>query len=259
MNEIIKVDLKNEMMESSVARELQEVQGQIIMAKKFPRDAVRALEKIKNACGRAGLAEIALYQYTRGGSDVSGPSIRLAETIAQIWGNISYGIREIERKEGESRFESYAWDLETNVRVCRSFAVSHKKYSNKGTRELIDPRDIYEEIANNGARRLRACILSVIPSYIVEDAKKEIEKTQKATCDTSPESIKKLVESFEEIGVPKESLQKFIGRNVEAIEPAQIMRLRRIYLSIRDGLGVVADWFDVKMANEGEIVNGTKK
>jgi hypothetical protein len=258
MSEIIKVETRGEMIESSVARELQEVQGQIIMAKKFPRDAVKAVEKIKTACGRAGLAEVAIYQYTRGGANVTGPSIRLAETIAQIWGNLSYGIRETERKEGESRFESYAWDLENNVRVSRSFTVSHKKYSKKGTRDLIDPRDIYEEVANNGARRLRGCILSVVPSYVVEDAKKEIEKTQKAHCDNSPENIKKMIAAFEEYEVTKEMLAKFIGRNVESIEPAQMLRLQRIFMSIRDGLGIVSDWFDVDIkANSGETVDAT--
>lgn len=245
------VKANNEMMESAVAREMQQVQGQIVMAKKFPRDIVSALENIKTACGRKRLATVALYQYNRGGGDIKGPSIRLAETIAQLWGNIDYGIREVEQKNGESRFETYAWDLETNVRSSRTFVIKHERHSkNKVTNEavvkqLTDPRDIYEVVANNGARRLRACILSVIPSYVTEDALIQIEKTQKANCVIDDNSIKTLIETFSEVGVSREALEKFIGRKIEAIEPALMMRLQRIFISIRDGMGTPADWFDM--------------
>ncbi|MBQ7110481.1 MAG: hypothetical protein IJO06_04585 [Thermoguttaceae bacterium] len=37
------------------------------------------------ACQRPGLASVAVYVYPRGGSKISGPSIRLAEEIARNW------------------------------------------------------------------------------------------------------------------------------------------------------------------------------
>ena len=159
------------------SREMAEVQAAVLMARRFQRDEMRAIEKIKNACARPGLAESAVYQYSRGGTDVSGPSIRLAEAIAAAWGNLQYGVREIEQRNGESTCEAFAWDMETNVRVAKSFKVSHIRHTRKGDTILTDPRDIYEMVANQGARRVRACILGVIPGDVVEDAVKQCETT----------------------------------------------------------------------------------
>src|ERR1035437_1770538 len=78
------------------SRAVQEVQASLVIAKRFPRDEIGATKKIINACQRPGLADVAVYDYSRGGSSVTGPSIRLAETIAQYWGNIDFGWREIE-------------------------------------------------------------------------------------------------------------------------------------------------------------------
>ena len=43
------------------AREIAEVQGMVVMAKKFPRDKIKATERILNDCTRPKLAENALY------------------------------------------------------------------------------------------------------------------------------------------------------------------------------------------------------
>ena len=76
-------DTANEMM---ITRQAQEVQAAMVIAKKFPRDEAKAFDKIMRSCQRKGLAEQAEYTYPRGGQKVMGPSIRLAESIAQNWG-----------------------------------------------------------------------------------------------------------------------------------------------------------------------------
>ena len=59
-------------------RAMAEVQGAIVLAKRFPRNQVESLDRIQIACQRPGLAEQALYTYSRGGTEITGPSIRLA-------------------------------------------------------------------------------------------------------------------------------------------------------------------------------------
>ena len=76
--------------EMVTSRQTQEVQGQIIMAKKFPRDEIAARNRILTACQRKRLAEQAEYEYKRGTSKVTGTSIRLAEAMAQNWGCLLY-------------------------------------------------------------------------------------------------------------------------------------------------------------------------
>ena len=66
-----------------VSRQAQEVQGAIFMAKQFPRDQMDARLRITKMCERKSLAAVSQYTFPRGGQKVNGPSIRLAEAIAQ--------------------------------------------------------------------------------------------------------------------------------------------------------------------------------
>lgn len=227
-------------------RAIAEVQAAMILARRFPRDPVKAMDNILNACTRPTLAEGALYSYSRGGSEITGPSIRLAEAMAQAWGNVQFGIRELEQRNGESTVEAFAWDLEANVRQTKVFQVPHSRYSkNAGNTPLKDPRDIYEMIANNGARRLRACILGVIPGDVTEEAVKQCEVTLRSTADTSPEASTKMLKAFQDnFSVTKEQIEKKIQRRIESIQPAQVISLRKIYASLKDGMSQPEDWFE---------------
>ncbi len=238
------------MVEVEQQRAIAETQGAMIIAKRFPRNQIEAMDRIEQACSRQGLAETALYSYARGGTEITGPSIRLAETIAQNWGNLQFGIRELEQRNGESTIEAFAWDIETNVRQVKVFQVAHKRHTKKGSYALEDPRDIYELTANQGARRLRSCILGIIPGDIVESAVKQCEVTLHSKADTSPESLKKLCEAFSVFGVTKDQIEKRIQRRLDTITPAQIISLRKVYNSLKDGMSSVTDWFDTELAQE---------
>ncbi|MDE1479421.1 hypothetical protein KKJ06_20210 [Xenorhabdus bovienii] len=226
-------------------RAIQEVQAAMVIAKKFPRDPIIAMDRILQACTRPTLAESALYSFSRGGAEVTGPSIRLAEAVAQNWGNIQFGIRELEQKIGESTVEAFAWDIETNTRQVKTFTVPHIRFTRNGKKKLEDPRDIYELVANQGSRRLRACILSIIPGDVIEAAVNQCDVTLKSNADTSPEAIKNMIEAFKtEFGVNSEQIQKRIQCRVEAMRPAQMVQMRKIYASLRDGMSSIDDWFD---------------
>lgn len=237
-------------------RAIQEVQAAMIIAKKFPRDPISAMDRILNACTRQTLAEGALYSYPRGGVEVTGPSIRLAEAIAQEWGNVQFGIRELEQNDKESIVEAFAWDIERNTRQIKTFTVPHVRFTKKnGLTKLIDPRDIYEMIANQGARRLRACILGVIPGDVVEQAQKQCEVTLAAHIEVTPETIKKLADTFKaEFSITTEQLQERLQCKLEAIRPAQYLQLRKIYTSLRDGMSKPSDWFVIE-GKQSDSVN----
>jgi hypothetical protein len=230
--------------EIAASREMAEVQAAVVMARRFPGDEIRAVEKIRNACSRPTLAESAVYQYSRGGSDVSGPSIRLAEAIASSWGNLQFGVREVEQRNGESTCEAFAWDVESNTRVVKSFKVSHIRHTKKGDTLLTDPRDIYEMVANQGARRVRACILGIIPGDVVEDAVRQCEATLNAKADTTPEGLKKVADAFAAYGVTVKQLEARIQRRWDSITAAQVVGLRKIIVSLRDGMSKPEDWFE---------------
>lgn len=232
------------------ARESAEVMALAMMAKRFPRNVIQACDKIRNAFTRQTLAEKAQYQYSRGGSDVVGPSIRAAEAMAQQWGNISSGWREISRYVGPdgvgvSEVEAFCVDYETTNREVIQFFVRHWRETKEGGYRLKGERDIYELCANQAARRKRACILAQIPGDVTEMAMEQASATLRAKADTSPEGIKRLLDTFAgEFGVTKEQIERRIQRRIEAIQPAQVVGLKRVYVSLRDEMSTVADWFE---------------
>jgi len=233
--------------QAEVARASEETMVAMQVAHMFPRNEVEALDRILNACSSPALAEVAVYNYSRGGTDIKGPSIRVAEAIAQNWGNMTYGIRELSQRAGASEVETFAWDLETNVRSTRRFMVPHTRYSrNAGNTLLTDPRDIYERVANDGARRLRACILEVIRRDVVEAAVDQCDKTLNSHADTSPKHQAEVMKCFERFGVTKSQIEAKIQRRLDAITPAQMVNLEKIYVSMRDALSGPEDWFDAE-------------
>lgn len=239
---------------SDQARGVAEVQAKLLMAQQFPRDQVQAMDNILNAFTRPRLAEVAKYQFSRGGSDVDGPSIRSAETIAQNWGNMEFGFREVARGRGTdgvtySEVEAFAFDLQSRTRRTLQFQVRHWRDTKKGGYPIKDERDIYELMSNMAQRRVRACILAIVPGDVIDAAMEQAEITLKSKADTSPEAMQKMVAAFEPFGVTKEHIEKRIQRRLEAIQPAQVVSLKKIYASLRDGMSVASDWFEVEEAS----------
>lgn len=232
----------------ATTRQAQEVQAAMIVAKHFPRDERVACDRILNACTRRSLAECAIYSYSRGGTEVSGPSIRLAECIAQNWGNIDFGYIELEQKNGESQVMAYAWDLETNTRQSKVFSVPHRRDTKKGSFPLTDSRDIYEMVANQASRRVRSCILAVIPNDVVEMAVNQCEVTLKSSAagKALEDRIAEMVERFAEYGVTPDQLRAYVGKNVEAFTENDVIRLGKVYRSLKDGI-VGSDYFLERM------------
>lgn len=220
------------------SRAAQEVQAAMVVAKKFPRDEVQAFNLVMKACSRPTLAEVAMYAYPRGGQTVTGPSIRLAEELARSWGNIDFGIIELEQdiEDGSSKVMAYAWDLQTNTRQTKVFEVRHERKAQGVIKRLDDPRDIYEMVANQGARRVRACILGIIPGDVVEAALDQCEKTMKGK-STEPLSdrIRKMVAAFAEMGVTQKMLETRLNHNMDATNETELVGLRKIYMSLKDG------------------------
>lgn len=245
--------------QASASREMEEVKGQIFMAKQFPRNVFQSEQRILDACKRPALAQTAVYRYPRGGQSVEGPSIRLAEVLAQNWGNLAFGIKELEQRPGESVAMAYAWDLETNVREEKVFTVPHTRKARGKIQKLEDPRDIYELVANNGARRLRACILGIIPGDIVEKAVEECNRTLTGNNkEPLKDRIAVALNAFKDkYKVTQEQIEKRMGYNVSAFTERDYADLIKIFTSIKDGMSKVEDWFPKEEVKETQNNNLT--
>jgi hypothetical protein len=71
----------------------------------------------------------------------------------------------------------------------------------------------------------------------------------RADADTSPAAQKKILASFEKFGVSKEQIEKRIQRKMDAIQPAQVVALRKIHASMKDGMSRPSEWFEDVVAS----------
>ena len=240
--------------EISSRRSMAEVQAMAYMAKEFPRNQIQAEQRIKIACQRPGLAKTGLYQYSKGGTKIHGVSIRVAEVIAREWGNIQFGYTELDRTPSTITAQAYAWDMETNTRAERTVTINTSQLYGQFKNEQEYERGISELVANQMQRRVRVCILAIIPSDIIEMAEDECLKTQKTNLHWDgadgeakrKDDILRMVASFEGMGVTRQQIEKRFQRNIDAMEPAQFLSLRSIYMSIKDGMATVDTYFPPK-------------
>lgn len=233
-------------------RAVAQIQAMVVLARRFPRSESDAWTHIKAACESPLLAQVAQYEFSRGGQAIKGPTIRLIEEMARLWRNIKYGWKEIERCEGYSICMAYAWDLEANNCQDREVIVPHFRDTKKGKFPITDSRDINDMCANLCARRVRECLKSLLPIDLINLATAQCDKTLLASELITPETIKKLLDAFEKIGVSKKQIEKKINRNIDAIAPAQMISLRNIFTGIKDGMGTVADAFEPEPVIEPE-------
>lgn len=249
---------KNGAVAIAQTRELAESIAAVQMAKAFPRDIQECRKLIESECQREGLAEVATYTYSRGGQEITGPSIRLAETLVRCLGNIDAGWRDLETSPEASKCEAFAWDKERNIRHAITFTVSHIRHTRKGDYLLTDPRDIYEKCANEAARRKRACILAVVPGDLVDYACDKCDEALKAKADITPERLAKMEKVFDGYGVSRKMIEKRIQRDLASITPAQFVALTKVANSLKDGLGKVENYFEVEVV-EAEVVKPEDK
>ena len=197
------------------SRAIAEVQAAVVVAMQNPRDKARALNEALESCRTREVAENAFFKFPRGGSSVSGETIHLARELARCWGNIDYKIAELSRDDdvGSSEMMAIAWDLETNARSSLTFIVPHLRDKKGGAERLTDVRDIYENNANMGARRLRECIFAILPKYLVQAAAEECRNTLETRNAEVPlpRRIADALAAFAKIGIDKSRIEAKLG------------------------------------------------
>jgi hypothetical protein len=240
------------------ARAVAEVQGAIIVAQQCPRKMAIVVAEMRESCSQVGLAERAFYRYNRGGSQINGASIHLARELARCFGNMQYGITELSRDDdkGESQMLAFAWDVQTNTRAMTTFIVKHGRDTKDGVKLLIDLRDIYENNANNGARRLREQIFAILPKWFTREAEDLCRKTLEDGGDAPlPQRIATLTDAFaKNCGITVDQLEGKIGRKREQWTVHDVVTLGIVAKSIANGETTIEDEFGSRGVTAAEII-----
>lgn len=239
------------------SRAVAEVQAAVIVARQFPRNEAAAVQKMRTAFRQKTLAARSLFRFNRGDGNVNGETIQFAKELARCWGNIHHGLNELRRDDeaGESEMQAWAWDLESNERASTTFIVPHVRWAKGKGKALEDPRDVYENNTNNGARRLREMIFTVLPDWYREQAKEVVNYTLENGQGDTPRSqrIADSITYYEGIGVTVEQLEESRGRASEKWTNLDLAQLEVIFESIRRGEVTVDEEFPQQRVTVSEI------
>lgn len=236
------------------SRAIAEVQAAVVVAQQCPRDLTRAESEMRDSCGRLVVANRAFYRVPNRGS---GPSVHLARELARVWGNIQYGVHELRRDDlaGESEIQAFAWDLQTNSRSTRTFVVPHQRMKGGRRQDLTDLGDVYLNNQNVGARAVRECIFTVLPTWFTEAAQDLCRQTlENGEGEPLPSRIEKMVTAFRATyGVKPEQIEAKLGRKRGQWDAGDIATMTVTYASLQRGEVTVDEEFPTQRATAADF------
>ncbi len=238
------------------------IQSAYIMAYQKPRDDMESRDRILKACKRSEFAGKAEYSKPVGSKFIKGPSVRFAELALREWGNIMTEVTTLYEDDGIRRVRVSVLDLETNAQFTRDIQIKKtiERRSKKGREDdfISERKNSYgetvyilratdEEMHTKESawvsKVLRNEGLRLIPTDIIEEGMAEARKTVADRATKDPEGEKKRVlDSFSSIGISPKEVQKYIRHTLDTISPAELVSLRAVYQSIRDGESTWADY-----------------
>jgi hypothetical protein len=242
------------------SRAIAQVQAAVLLAQQCPRDVPSAMAEMRESCQMKRLADKAFFRFPRAGQQVSGESIHLARELARCWGNIDYGLAELSRNDREQQSEmlAFAWDVQRNTRNSSAFIVPHTR--GKKDQPLVDTRDIYENNANNGARRVREAIFAVLPRWFVDEAVEICTKTLEHGGGVPlPTRIANAVEKFADIKISVDQLETKVGLPTGRWTAVDLARLTVIFGSLTRGEVQADDEFPPRRVTAEEITASVPK
>lgn len=264
---------------SSAAAQAQAlVQARFVMAYQRPRDWDDARLRLLKACARPRFAETAIYSKPVGGQRIEGPSIRFAEEAARAMGNIDVQTPCIYDDFEKRIIRVQVTDLESNTNYSSDVTVQ-KTVERKKIKEgqsvmgqrlnsygdvvyLVEATD--DDLLNKQnalvSKALRTGILRVLPSDIREEALDMARDTVDKRDAVDPDAARKAMASaFYAIGVSPQELKRYVGCELAACSPSQLVELRKVYASIKDGDSTWAEHLKFKQtADAGDEPRETK-
>lgn len=247
---------------ATASRERAIVEARALVALHRPRDFEGARLRLLTACKRPGFARQARYAKPVGDKKtVEGLSIRFAEEARVLWGNMDVSASCVFDSELKSVYRIVGLDLESNASDTREIVIqktverkfpkpgdeviSSRQNSRNETTYLIRANEDALLVKENAqiAKARREVILSLIPADIKDECEQLCIDTMKRRDAEDPEGAKRdVLEAFFKVGVMPAQVATYLGHPVEAITPAELVKLRTVYTSLRDG---EATWAEI--------------
>jgi hypothetical protein len=222
-----------------------ELDTQISTAKAYPRKspAQVLLHAVELATMDEATAQSCFYCLPRKDKEtglkkeIRGASIRLAEIIANSWGNLHAATRIVENDGKSITAEGVAWDLESNVKIAMQNKVSiwfGEKNGKGGYQANADMQTMLSNAAS--AKALRNAIFKVVPKALVDRVLERAMSFSVGDQKTINSKVADIVDKLVKMGIDKEAMLEYYEcKTIGDITPEIYRSLIGIGTAVKEG------------------------
>lgn len=220
------------------AMEKATTESQVATAKRYPRNLARVQAQMKNYVSLdAETAASCFYKLPRGGKNIEGPSVRLAEIAFSSFQNAKVGTRILEivtiGPTPHVVIQAVAIDLENNIAVS---IEKRRRITKKKSKEFIDEDDIQLGVNACSAVAYRDVVFKMIPRTLYDPVYKYAKTIAVGDQKTLPDRTAKAIEAFQKLGIKKDAvLGKFGYKKESEITLDDLETLIGIFSAVKDG------------------------
>jgi hypothetical protein len=252
------------------ARAKAEVEARYILAVNKPRNLDTVRVRMLAEAKRPGFAAVAIYHKPIG-KGIEGPSIRLAEAALRCMGNVLPETTTVYDDPNKRIIRVSVTDLECNLTYAHEIVIEKTVERSKvqdgqtvvGTRKNSYGKTTYivtateDDLLNKQnalvSKALRTLALRILPGDILDEVMATVRAVREQGVRQDPAAARKaLVDAFAAIGVLPDALAAYVGHQLDACSPAELLELRGVYAAVRDGEVRWVDALDAKRAERGE-------
>lgn len=249
MNEII--EIKQADMLQAINRA--EADIQISTAKQYPREIKNALNQILTyATMDVETAEDCFYALRRGRGDgdnavIEGISVRLAEIIANAWGNLRVQTRIIGNDGRTITAQGICHDLETNVAV--SVEVKRRITDKRGRTFSEDMQVVTGNAA--AAIAFRNAVLKVVPKAVTKKVVNSIKEVAMGRAIDLETRRQNMLAYYNRLGVSEGEIFEYCNvGSVSEIDMGMVFELSGLKNALKEGTTTIAEVFRPKVAEK---------
>ena len=229
------------------------IDKQIATAKAYPRSITKFMADLKTcSTPNKRVAASMFYKLPRGGKQIMGPSVRLAEVAAQCFKNLRVQAQIVDENETEVVARGMSHDVENNV--AWSVEVHRRCTGRDGRRYNDDMLTLVKNVAVSIAKR--QAVFAAIPKAYIDDAYEECMKVALADGRTIEQRRADMVARFKELGVSEKQICRAVSVvGIQDVGEFQIRDLIGIYSAIQNGEQTIEDYYtddetELKRASE---------
>lgn len=237
-----------------------ELDTQIATAKAYPRKNPQLIvdEAIGLATMDEATAQSCFYCLPRKEKDgskkeIRGGSIRLAEIVANAWGNIHAATRIIENDGRNITAEGVAWDLQSNVKIAMQNKVSiwfGEKDGKGGYRANADMQTMLSNAAS--AKALRNAIFKVVPKALVDRVLERAMSFAVGDQKTVKSKAATVIDKLVKMGIDQQKILDYYGRSSAGdITTEDLQSLIGVGTAIKEGHIKIEEVFECEKIDDG--------